>query len=246
MTLHNLLTFSPTPALNNVLYAQWQEVKEKLRAHLGTAVFQEFFGEVLLIGLCDTDVVHLSAPDQLIQERIETQYYDLALGMWQSERAVVKVVKLSARTTRVLKPPPHPRVVATPGVVATPQPSPEAQPAWALVLQELQEKGRQRDLAAVPVITIQLLVASYYGISVGEMVSLSYKRPIVRPRQVAMYLARTFKPSRNGPMIGKYFHRNRVTVLLSIRRVAEAIKTDQKRAQDVELLTELLRWSWKP
>jgi hypothetical protein len=74
--------------------------------------------------------------------------------------------------------------------------------------------------------TIQCLVADHYGISVRELLSNRRTPRVVRPRQVAMYLAKTLT-LRSLPEIGRRFAgRDHTTVLHSVRKIAAERLTD--------------------
>jgi len=87
---------------------------------------------------------------------------------------------------------------------------------------------------------IQRFVARHYNISKQDMLSSRRTRTVVRPRQVAMYLAKMLTP-RSLPEIGRNFGgRDHTTVLHAVRTVENRLGTDQKLAQEVELLKRLI------
>jgi chromosomal replication initiator protein len=64
---------------------------------------------------------------------------------------------------------------------------------------------------------------------------------IVRPRQVAMYLAKMMTP-RSLPEIGRRFGgRDHTTVLHAVRKIEDQIGGDVKMAQEMELLKRLIQ-----
>ncbi len=87
---------------------------------------------------------------------------------------------------------------------------------------------------------IQRIVARHYNVSRQELVSNRRTRVIVKPRQIAMYLAKTLTP-RSFPEIGRRFGgRDHTTVLHAVRKIEELISGDTKLGHEVELLKRLI------
>jgi chromosomal replication initiator protein len=82
---------------------------------------------------------------------------------------------------------------------------------------------------------IKKLVSKYYKISVKEMVSRSRKQAIVRPRQVAIYLARKYT-DQSVQAIGRSFNRYHATALHAINSVEKGVKQNGQIQQQVEYL----------
>lgn len=94
--------------------------------------------------------------------------------------------------------------------------------------------------AAVDVSTIVKRVAAAFGVSEKEMLSPSRLRGILRPRQIAMYLARELT-GLSLPRIGAAFGgRDHTTVLHSCRKVEEEMQSDAALAKRVEELRTML------
>jgi chromosomal replication initiator protein len=88
---------------------------------------------------------------------------------------------------------------------------------------------------------IQKVVAGHYNVSKHDLLSARRTRAIVRPRQIAMYLAKTMTP-RSFPEIGKRFGgRDHTTVLHAVRKVEELAAADETLAQEIELLKRLIQ-----
>jgi chromosomal replication initiator protein len=80
---------------------------------------------------------------------------------------------------------------------------------------------------------IQRRVADHYDIRVADLVGPKRLRAYARPRQVAMYLAKTLT-ARSLPDIGRRFGgRDHTTVLHGVRRI-EAL-----RAEDAQIADDL-------
>jgi chromosomal replication initiator protein len=88
---------------------------------------------------------------------------------------------------------------------------------------------------------IQKVVASHYNVSKHDLLSARRTRAIVRPRQIAMYLAKTMTP-RSFPEIGKRFGgRDHTTVLHAVRKVEELAAADEHLKQEIELLRRMIQ-----
>jgi len=87
---------------------------------------------------------------------------------------------------------------------------------------------------------IQRVVSRHYNVSRQELVSDRRTRVIVKPRQIAMYLAKTMTP-RSFPEIGRRFGgRDHTTVLHAVRKIEELINSDTKLGHEIELLKRLI------
>ena len=87
---------------------------------------------------------------------------------------------------------------------------------------------------------IQKQVAAHYDVRVAEMFSARRARNIARPRQVAMYLAKTLT-SLSYPEIGRRFGgRDHTTVMHAVRSIEGLINMDDGINEDVQLLRSLI------
>ena len=87
---------------------------------------------------------------------------------------------------------------------------------------------------------IQKKVAEHYNIRLTDMYSPRRSRSVARPRQVAMYLAKSIT-SRSLPEIGRKFGgRDHTTVMHAVRKIEELKTTDSIFNEDVELLKRML------
>lgn len=87
---------------------------------------------------------------------------------------------------------------------------------------------------------IQRIVAKHFNVSKQELLSARRTRTIVKPRQIAMYLAKTMTP-RSLPEIGRRFGgRDHTTVLHAVRKIEGLIDNDNKLGQELELLQRLI------
>jgi chromosomal replication initiator protein len=87
---------------------------------------------------------------------------------------------------------------------------------------------------------IQKQVADHFNIRVAEMASARRARNIVRPRQIAMFLAKQLT-TRSLPEIGRKFgNRDHTTVMHAVKQVTALCEKDAGVAEDVELLRRSL------
>jgi chromosomal replication initiator protein len=96
------------------------------------------------------------------------------------------------------------------------------------------------DPRAVTVADIQAVVAEAFGVTVADIRSARRSQQYVRPRQVAMYLARELT-DQSLPRIGDGFCRDHTTVLYAVRRVAERIREDRLEYNLVQDLIARIR-----
>ena len=87
---------------------------------------------------------------------------------------------------------------------------------------------------------IQRKVAEHYHIRLSDLLGPKRMRSIARPRQVAMYLAKTMT-QRSLPEIGRRFGgRDHTTVMHAVRRIEELKAEDVQLAEDLDLLRRSL------
>ncbi len=99
---------------------------------------------------------------------------------------------------------------------------------------------RTRDAKRVRIEDILRIVSRHYKVPRNELLSARRSRDVVRPRQIAMYLAKALT-SRSLPEIGRRFGgRDHTTVLHSVRKVEQMIKDDLELGQEIELLKRML------
>jgi chromosomal replication initiator protein len=100
-------------------------------------------------------------------------------------------------------------------------------------------KNIVRQRKRITIDAIRKLVCKYYGISINDIMSRSRKQNHVRPRQIAIYLARKYTDS---PLqaIGRSFNRYHATALHSIRAVERGLKRNGSFQQQVEFFRQKL------
>lgn len=97
-----------------------------------------------------------------------------------------------------------------------------------------------REARRVRIEDIQRVVARHYNVSKADLLSSRRTRTIVRPRQIAMYLAKVLTP-RSLPEIGRRFGgRDHTTVLHAVRKIEGLIEGDKMLAEEIELLKRMI------
>lgn len=95
---------------------------------------------------------------------------------------------------------------------------------------------RNAEQRKVRIEDIQRVVARHYNVSKVELLSDRRTRTIVKPRQVAMYLAKVLT-LRSLPEIGRRFGgRDHTTVLHAVRKIETLAETDSALAHEIDLL----------
>ncbi|HPT49734.1 MAG TPA: chromosomal replication initiator protein DnaA [Accumulibacter sp.] len=93
----------------------------------------------------------------------------------------------------------------------------------------------------ITVENIQKTVADYFKIKVADLFSKKRTRVIVRPRQIAMWLAKNLTPM-SYPAIGESFGgRDHTTVLHAVRTIDELRTKDNELNHDVHVLLQVLK-----
>ena len=96
-----------------------------------------------------------------------------------------------------------------------------------------------KDLLSIPenkvtMDVIQTEVCKFFKISKNEMLSSRRSRYLVRPRQTAIYLAKSLT-SKSLPEIGRAFaNRDHTTVIHAIKKVEDLMHNDKKFEQEVQ------------
>jgi chromosomal replication initiator protein len=87
---------------------------------------------------------------------------------------------------------------------------------------------------------IQNTVSSFFNISIAEMLSQRRSRPLARPRQVAMYLAKKMT-SRSLPEIGRRFaNRDHTTVIHAVKTITKISEKDPEMKKNIDQIKGLL------
>lgn len=100
---------------------------------------------------------------------------------------------------------------------------------------------KTREPKRVKIEEIQKLVASHYNVSRSDLLSSRRTATVVRPRQIAMYLAKALT-LRSLPEIGRRFGgRDHTTVLHAVRKIENLCNLESALAEEVELFKRLLQ-----
>jgi len=118
----------------------------------------------------------------------------------------------------------------TPDISPVPEPMPGPEQPEGTV-DEVAGIWRQHDRllgdAHLSIDAVIHVTAAYFHITVAELVSARRFGHLVRPRQVAVYLARALLcETKSTCQIGHHFHRDHATVIRACRQVAAKVATD--------------------
>ncbi len=92
----------------------------------------------------------------------------------------------------------------------------------------------------VTVDKIQNIVSNYFNISLNEMLSQRRSRPLARPRQIAMYLAKKLT-TRSLPEIGRRFaNRDHTTVIHAVKTITRLSEQDDEMKKHINQIKSLL------
>ncbi len=95
-------------------------------------------------------------------------------------------------------------------------------------------------IRVITVDKIQNVVSNYFNISLNEMLSQRRSRPLARPRQIAMYLAKKMT-SRSLPEIGRRFaNRDHTTVIHAVKTVTRLSDQDEEMKKNINQIKSLL------
>jgi len=106
---------------------------------------------------------------------------------------------------------------------------------------EVRDLIRPQEPRRVKIEDIQRVVARQYNVSRADLLSSRRTANVVRPRQVAMYLAKTLT-LRSLPEIGRRFGgRDHTTVLHAVRKIENLVSKDLSLAEEIEILKRALQ-----
>ena len=95
-------------------------------------------------------------------------------------------------------------------------------------------------IKVITVDKIQNAVSNYFNISLSEMLSQRRSRPLARPRQIAMFLAKKMT-SRSLPEIGRRFaNRDHTTVIHAVKTITRLSEQDDEMKKNINQIKSLL------
>jgi chromosomal replication initiator protein len=106
---------------------------------------------------------------------------------------------------------------------------------------EVRDLIRPQEPKRIKIEEIQRIVARQYNVSRADLLSSRRTANVVRPRQVAMYLAKQLT-LRSLPEIGRRFGgRDHTTVLHAVRKIENLVNNDTSLAEEIEILKRQLQ-----
>ena len=95
-------------------------------------------------------------------------------------------------------------------------------------------------LRVITVDKIQNIVSNYFNIALSEMLSQRRSRPLARPRQIAMYLAKKMT-TRSLPEIGRRFaNRDHTTVIHAVKTITRLSEQDDEMKKNITQIKSIL------
>ena len=95
-------------------------------------------------------------------------------------------------------------------------------------------------IRVITVDKIQNVVSNYFNISLNDMLSQRRSRPLARPRQIAMFLAKKMT-SRSLPEIGRRFaNRDHTTVIHAVKTISRLADQDDEMKKNINQIQSLL------
>ena len=95
-------------------------------------------------------------------------------------------------------------------------------------------------IKVITVDKIQNVVSNYFNIPLSEMLSQRRSRPLARPRQIAMYLAKKMT-TRSLPEIGRRFaNRDHTTVIHAVKTISRLADQDDEMKKNINQIRSLL------
>ena len=95
-------------------------------------------------------------------------------------------------------------------------------------------------IKVITVDKIQNIVSNYFNIPLNEMLSQRRSRPLARPRQIAMYLAKKMT-TRSLPEIGRRFaNRDHTTVIHAVKTITRLSEQDDEMKKNINQIKSLL------
>ena len=95
-------------------------------------------------------------------------------------------------------------------------------------------------IRVITVDKIQNIVSNYFNIALSEMLSQRRSRPLARPRQIAMYLAKKLT-TRSLPEIGRRFaNRDHTTVIHAVKTITRLSEQDDEMKKNISQIKSLL------
>ncbi len=95
-------------------------------------------------------------------------------------------------------------------------------------------------IRVITVDKIQNVVSNFYNLALTDMLSQRRSRPLARPRQIAMYLAKKMT-SRSLPEIGRRFaNRDHTTVIHAVKTITRLSEQDDEMKKNINQIKNLL------
>jgi hypothetical protein len=140
-----------------------------------------------------------------------------------------KIAAMAAALTAPIKPPAPVAAIEPEAMPAETDPPAPCQWFWPAEWLPFQEVRK-----------IQECVGKYYGVTRADLMSERRMKELIRPRHVAIYLAKQLTPL-SLPSIGRRFGgRDHTTILHAVRKIEALARLDRELAFEVAVLVDTL------
>ncbi len=219
----------PAPAPEAVQAA----LHDHLRATLGTEKHGNFLGRLQIDELAG-GVAVFSLPTPFLVMWAYQEYFEVLTHACEVAAPFIRMFAIQLRSS-ARPAPQRPAALVPPAVPIALLPPPVADatipssPSRSAVVGGASDGARQafRPMARGPTAAVQDVVATSFGLTRADLLGPSRLAHIVRPRQIAMYLAREVV-GQSLPEIGRRFGgRDHTTVLHAVRKIARLAVEDE-------------------
>lgn len=193
----------------------WPRVQATLRAELGEYRYGMWVAPLSLKSADDARVI-LTSPTQFLRDNVEEKY---------GERIAALIAFFTGKKRAVIF---QPLVAVSAG--RDPQPLFDATEAPAPAVER-----------RITVEQVKRRATDWYKLQPGDLESRSRKRDIVRPRQIATYVARQLTKQSFPQIARKFGPRDHTTILHGCQLVEELMTTDPAFAADVKAFMHSVR-----
>lgn len=220
----------PPPALDAA--AVDAALHRRLRATLSPAIYTAWFARLRVASV--RDVAVLTVPTRFLVSWLRRHHAATLRGALRKVAPSVATIRIELRSTSAEHPVPADPVgteliVSPPDLDATTVPAdvrlPGLTPDTDRLVSAIVRRGA--------VVAIQVHVARHYGLERRDMLSTCRLWSVVRPRQVAMYLAKILTPHSLLEIGRRFGGRDHTTVLQAIRRTEARTERDPAFAAEV-------------
>lgn len=250
MTLTAMASVSATTTFPLLTFRDsWESCKDRIRAGVGDDSFGAWFNSVRLADI-EGSVVRITVIGTFVKGWIIRYHSRALVAACKAEWPQTKQVQLGVRSC-ILRNMQEVPMLALPAPTAQVgsirQTYPNATGAWryaGLLPRELFLGHPDLEGAPPPprIEYIQHIVARQYNVSRADLISPRRTANVVRPRQVAMYLANTMTLRPLAEIGRRFGGRDHTTVMHAVRKIKALVENDALVADEIAALKQKILW----